>query len=202
MFEDTTSGGSDLGGIIAGLASLLSAVGKGYGSIQQMNAQRTAVAEQQKAFQEQEALYQKQAAQTPKNIMDAIMALKQPMSEEMKASIMRDIGNSMAASGAFSSPGIIQEAIAEALAKQDTALFTEAVQAYYANQAATQRAVPNIPPIPYIQGGTVTSAPGDALTNYFQSTQGQNLLNGLFKSSPPATSQVSGGFSSNPETPA
>jgi hypothetical protein len=65
-------------------------------------------------------------------MMSGIMALKQPLSKEMKDLITRSITQQYAAAGLTGSPGIMQEAIAEALAKAEIPLFEEAQRAYFA----------------------------------------------------------------------
>src|SRR5450759_279311 len=109
-------------GTIAALSSVASAGGQAYSTIESKK-------QADQLYSEQQAVYNKGVqASDPKNVMAGIMALKQPLSAELQKQIIEGVTMSMSARG-INSPGLIQEAIATALAQAELPLFQEAQQA-------------------------------------------------------------------------
>ncbi len=121
---------------IAAVSSLASAGGQAYGAVKSSQQNNQLYNEQQDVFKKA------QAASDPKAVMAGIMALKQPLSEELKQQIIQQVTESMASRGLGNAPGLIQEAIARALAQADLPLFQQAQQAYFQAQGIPLASLP------------------------------------------------------------
>ncbi len=87
-------------------------------------------------------LYNKIAQTTPAQDMAGIMALKTPLSQELRNAIIQEVASGMASRGLGASTGLVQQAIAEALVKAELPTFQMAMEAYYKSKEMPIRALP------------------------------------------------------------
>jgi hypothetical protein len=163
---------------IAAISSIASAGGQAYSSVQ-------AGTRDKQLYNEQQDVYKKaQAASDPKTVMAGIMALKQPLSDELRQQIIQGVTESMSSRGLGNAPGLVQEAIARALAQAELPLFQAAQQAYFQAQGIPLASLPRgtgaTPP---------TGNPFQALQDYYKSqtqkSQFQQELDYLKGQQPP-----------------
>jgi len=122
---DDTGSTSNLAAIISAIGGLLGGGLQTYGAMQQQSEYNDAIRQAQARERQLQDYF---AKQTPGDIMSAAIGVKQQLNAQVRFAIIQEITAGMASRGLSGSTGIVQEAIAEALAKAELPLWQMAIQ--------------------------------------------------------------------------